>query len=60
MFPDGDAVIDGLDCEIRSNERIGLHTRDAYRLADILELPDNSVGGLGHLPATGVAGTLAN
>ena len=60
MFPDGDAVIDGLDCEIRSNERIGLHTRDAYRLADILELADNSVGSLGHLPATGVAGTLAN
>ena len=58
-FPDGNAMIDGLDCEIRSNESIGLHPRDAYRLADILELPADSVGSLGHLPATGVAETLS-
>ena len=59
-FPDGNAVIDGLDCEIRSNQRIGLHPRETYRLADAVELAANSGGSLGNLPAAAVARTLPN
>ena len=59
-FPDGKAIIDGLDCELRSNERIGLHPRDAYRLADSLELAPNAVGSLGHLPTSAVIGALSD
>ena len=36
-FRDGLTVIDGLECKIWYKERLGLHTRDLYMLADALD-----------------------
>lgn len=35
--PDGETEIDGLACRVWSSGRLGLHARDLYRLADVLE-----------------------
>ena len=34
---DGATEIDGLACRVWSSGRLGLHARDLYRLADVLE-----------------------
>ena len=36
-FADGKQVLDGLECRVWSNGRMGLHSRDLNRLADALE-----------------------
>ena len=37
---DGEAVIDGLECKVWYDGRLGMHARDLYLLADLLEAPD--------------------
>ena len=36
-FSDGSQVVDGLECRVLSNARLGLHSRDLYLLADALD-----------------------
>ena len=35
-YPDGAAVLEGLECKIWYNERLGMHARDLYMLAEAL------------------------
>lgn len=46
---DGEVSINGLPCRIRRNQRVGIHTRDTYRLADALERSNQGENVLGHL-----------
>lgn len=38
---DGEAVLDGLECKIWHAGSLGMHSRDLYLLADVLESPDD-------------------
>ena len=40
LAQDGETVIDGLECRIWSTGRLGMHARDLYHLADVVEAPD--------------------
>jgi hypothetical protein len=46
---DGEVSINGLQCRIRWNERVGLRIRDTYRLADALDRQNQGENVLGHL-----------
>ncbi len=48
-FPDGKQVIDGLECRVWSNGRIGLHSRELNSLADALETADSGIDSIGRL-----------
>ena len=48
-FSDGNQVIEGLECKVWSNGRMGLHPRDLIRLADALEAVGNSSVSIGRL-----------
>ena len=34
---DSDLSIDGIDCRLWRDEYVGMHSRDLYRLADLLD-----------------------
>ena len=36
---DGETVIDGLECKVWHDGKLGMHPRDLYLLADVLEAP---------------------
>lgn len=52
-IPDGDRVIDGLECRLWSKGRVGMHQRDLDFLADVLEGVDENGGGFGLLANVG-------
>ena len=47
---DGEVSINGLPCRIWRDQRVGLHTRDTYRLADALDRSNLGEIVFGHLP----------
>lgn len=51
-FPDGKCVIDGLECRVWSNGRLGLHPRELNRLADALEDTGSGADSIGRLTTT--------
>ena len=53
-FPDGNRVIDGLECRLWNKGRLGMHERDLHLLADALEGLDENGGGFAHLANIGV------
>ena len=48
-FPDGKQVIDGLECRVWSNGRMGLHPRELNSPADALEAAGSSAESIGRL-----------
>ena len=52
-FPDGRRVIAGLECRVWSKERLGLHPRDLYLLADALECAGKGEDRFGHFTNQG-------
>ena len=58
-FPDGNRVIDGLDCKLWSRGKLGMHERDLNYLADVLESSDENGGGLGELKTAGLVSSLS-
>ena len=52
QWRDQDQAIDGLQCRVWSRGRLGMHTRDLNRLADILEDSDAGAHGFGILVAS--------
>lgn len=48
-FSDGEQVIDGLECRVWRNGRMGLHPRELNRLADALEAASSGADNIGHL-----------
>ena len=55
-FPDGRRVIAGLECRVWSKERLGLHPRELYLLADALECAGRGEDRFGHFTNSGVGG----
>lgn len=55
-FFDGKWVMSGLECRVWSNERLGLHSRDLYLLADALDCAGGDADRFGYFPKTGVEG----
>ena len=53
-FFDGKWVISGLECRVWSNERLGLHSRDLYLLADALDCAGGGADRFGYFPKTEV------
>ena len=49
---DGRGTIDGLECRVWSNDRMGLHPRDLFLLADALELASKGIDRLGQFRVT--------
>ena len=48
-FPDGQSVIDGLECRVWSSGRLGLHPRELNRLAGALEVAGSVEDWIGRL-----------
>ena len=53
-FFDGKWVINGLECRVWSNERLGLHSRDLYLLADALDCAGGGADRFGYFPKIGI------
>ena len=56
QFLDGKRVISGLECRVWSNERLGLHSRELYLLADALDRAGGGADRFGYFTKTGVEG----
>lgn len=48
-FSDGKQVIEGLECRVWSNGRMGLHPRELNHLADVLEAAGSGLDSMGRL-----------
>ena len=53
-FPDGQRVIDGLQCRVWSKGRLGMHERDLYLLAGALDGSDKDAGDFSQLANIGM------
>ena len=55
-FPDGETLIDGLECRVWSKGRMGFHSRELNRLAEALEAASNGMDRFGQLTLQHQAG----